>query len=101
LTDEGLALVLKPPRELTTGKVDFPPDVAFEIRSPGDRPSQEGGKRKDYQESGVTQVWIDLEKRLTEVVYSDRPPQCFSEDQAPLIDQARGLSLDLRSLYLT
>ncbi len=101
LTSAGLARVFVPPRELTTAKIDFPPDVAFEIRSSSDMSSQVQGKCKDYQESGVIQVWIDLEKPLTEVIYPDRPPQYFSEDQALVIDQPLGLSLDLRSLYLT
>jgi len=100
LTEAGLVHALVPPRELSTAKIDFPPDVAFEIRSPSDRSRQVEGKHKDYEESGVIQVWIDLERRLTEVIYPERPPQYFSESQIPLIHQPAGLSLDLRSLYL-
>lgn len=100
-TDAGIACVVVPPRDLNTAKIDYPPDVAFEIRSRSDRSSQVQGKRMDYQESGVIQVWIDLENRLTEVIYPNHPPQYFSEDQALVIDQPVGLSLDLRSLYLT
>ena len=83
-------------------KADFPPDVAFEIHSPTDSPLDVGArhgvplpdaifethcdspgqiqrKRKDYQESGVIQVWFDLERRLVELIYPDRPLQYFEE----------------------
>ncbi len=80
-------------------KIDFPPDVAFEIYSPSDRPGQIQAKRKEYQESGVIQVWIDLEKRLVEVIYPNRPPQYFQEDQPLTIDTLPGFSLDLKALY--
>lgn len=80
-------------------KADFAPDVAFEIHSPSDSPSQIQRKRKDYQESGVVQVWFDLEKRLVELVYPDRPLQYFEENQALVIDTVPGFSLDLRELY--
>src|SRR5271167_832280 len=84
---------------ITSEKIDFPPDVAFEIHSPSDRPGQVQAKRKDYQESGVIQVWIDLEKRLVELIYPDRPLQYFSQGEALVIDKLSGFSLDLRTLY--
>ena len=65
-------------------KADFAPDVAFEIYSPGDTPSQLQYKRKDYQESGVIQVWIDLDKRLVELICPD--PHLGSEAAAPVHD---------------
>jgi Uma2 family endonuclease len=80
-------------------KADFAPDVAFEIHSPSDRPGQIQAKRKEYQESGVIQVWIDLEKRLVELIYPDRPPQYFQEDQPLIIDTLPGFFLDLTTLY--
>jgi Uma2 family endonuclease len=80
-------------------KADFAPDVAFEIYSPTDSPSQIQRKRKDYQESGVVQVWFDLDKRLVELIYPDRPLQYFEENQALVIDTVPGFSLDLRELY--
>jgi len=80
-------------------KIDFAPDVAFEIHSPSDRPGQIQAKRREYQESGVTQAWIDLEKRLVELIYPDRPLQYFQEDQPLIIDKLPGFSLDLKTLY--
>ena len=73
--------------------------MPFEILSPGNRPSQIQRKRKDYQESGVVQVWIDLEKRLVELIYPDRPLQYFQEDQALVIDKLPGFSLDLKAIF--
>ncbi len=80
-------------------KADFPPDVAFEIHSPSDSPSSIQRKRKDYQESGVVQVWFDLERRLVELIYPDRPVQYFEEGQVLVIDTVPGFSLDLKQLY--
>jgi len=80
-------------------KIDFAPDVAFEIHSPSDRPGQIQAKRREYQESSVIQVWIDLEKRLVELIYPDRPLQYFQEDQPLIIDKLPGFSLDLKTLY--
>ena len=73
--------------------------MAFEIYSPGDTPSQLQYKRKDYQQSGVIQVWIDLDTRLVELIYPDRPLQYFQEDQALVIDTLPGFSLDLKALF--
>ena len=80
-------------------KADFPPDVAFEIHSPSDSPSSIQRKRKDYQESGVVQVWFDLDKRLVELIYPERPLQYFEETQVLKIDIVPGFSLDLKHLY--
>lgn len=80
-------------------KADFAPDVAFEIFSPSDSPSQIQRKRLDYQQSGVIQVWFDLEKRLVELIYPDRPLQYLHEDQVLTIDGVPGFSIDLKSLF--
>jgi Uma2 family endonuclease len=78
---------------------DFAPDVAFEILSPSDSPSHIQRKRLDYQQSAVIQVWFDLEKRLAELIYPDRPLQYYQKDQALTIDAVPGLSLDLKELF--
>ena len=88
-----------PGGRVSGAKIDFAPDVAFEIYSPGDTPSQLQYKRKDYQESVAIQVWIDLDKRLVELIYPDRPLQYFEEDQALVIDKLPGFSLDLKTLF--
>jgi Uma2 family endonuclease len=80
-------------------KADFAPDVAFEIHSPSDTASYIQRKRKDYQESGVVQVWFDLEKRLVELIYPDRPLQYFEESQVLVIDTVPGFALDLKQVY--
>ena len=80
-------------------KADFAPDVAFEILSPTDSASQIQRKRLDYQQSGVIQVWFDLEKRLVELIYPDRPLQFYREDQVVTIDVLTGFSLDLKDLF--
>jgi Uma2 family endonuclease len=80
-------------------KADFPPDIVFEIISSADSASQMARKRKDYQESGIIQVWIDPHRRLVELVYPDRPAQYFAEDQPLAIDKLPNFSLDLRALF--
>jgi Uma2 family endonuclease len=78
---------------------DFAPEVAFEVNSPSDKPSEIQSKRKDYQQSGVIQVWIDPEKRLVELVYPDRPLEYFQEGQALIIATFPDFSLDLKDLF--
>ena len=73
--------------------------MAFEIYSPGDTLSHIQHKRKDYQQSGIIQVWIDLDTRLVELSYPDRPLQYFQEDQALVIDRLPDFSPDLKSLF--
>ncbi len=80
-------------------KADFAPDVAFEILSPSDGPSQIQRKRLDYQQSGVIQVWFDLENRLVELICPDRAPQYFEQSQVLVIDTIPAFSLDLKQLY--
>jgi Uma2 family endonuclease len=78
---------------------DFAPNVAFEILSPSDSPSHIQRKRLDYQQSAVIQVWFDLEKRLVELIYPDRPLQYYHGDQTLTIDAVPGFSLDLKELF--
>jgi len=80
-------------------KAEFAPDVAFEILSPSDSPSEIQRKRLDYQQSGVIQLWFDLEKRLVELIYPDRPLRYFDEHQVLTIDAVPGFSLDLNDLF--
>ena len=80
-------------------KADFPPDLLFEIISSGDTASQMARKRKDYQESGIIQVWIDPQRRLIELIYPGRPVRYFEEGQPLVIDMLPGFSLDLRTLF--
>jgi Uma2 family endonuclease len=80
-------------------KADFPPDIVFEIISSGDAASQLFRKRKDYQESGITQVWIDPQRRLAEIIDPGRPVQFFEEGQPLGIDKLPDFLLDLRTLF--
>src|SRR5579862_84561 len=77
----------------------FPPDIVFEILSAADSTSRIQRKRKDYQESGVIQVWINPKKRLAELIYPDRPAQFYSEEQPVVIDKLPEYSLNLKDLF--
>jgi len=80
-------------------RADFAPNVAFEIHSPSDKPSEIQSKRRDYQQSGVIQVWIDPDKRLVELVYPNRPLEYFQEGQPLIIAGLTDFSLDLKDLF--
>ena len=88
-----------PEGKVSDAKADFPPDIVFEIISSGDTASQTARKRKDYQESGVIQVWIDPQRHLVEVVYPDRPAQYAEESQLLVIDKLPGFALDLHTVF--
>jgi Uma2 family endonuclease len=78
---------------------EFAPDVAFEVYSSSDNPSEIQSRRKDYQQSGVIQVWIDPERRLVELVYPDRPLVYFQEGQPLILAGLTDFALDLRDLF--
>ena len=99
MPDASLVRRARFPGDQMPVKADFAPDVAFEIHSPTDSPGQIQRKRKDCQESGVVQVWFDLERRLVELIYPDRPLQYFEEHQVLVIDTLPDFSLDLKDLY--
>jgi Uma2 family endonuclease len=90
-----------PGGRVTVNMAGFAPDVAFEILSPSNTPSYIQRKRKDYQDSGVIQVWIDTDLRLVEVMYTDRPSCYFQEGQTLVIDTLRQFCLDLNRLFST
>jgi len=88
-----------PDKKIPATPAGFPPDVAFEVLSPGESVSQIQRKRQDYQESGVVQVWIDAERRRAELIQPDRPLQYFDESQPLAIDKLAGFALDLKNLF--
>jgi Uma2 family endonuclease len=88
-----------PDGKIPDAKADFPPDIVFEILSSGDTESRIQRKRKDYQESGVIQVWINPIKRIAEVIYPDRPAQYYGEDEPLVIDKLPDFSLNLKDLF--
>jgi len=88
-----------PDRKIPAGPADFPPDVAFEVYSPGDTAAQIARKRRDYQDSGVIQVWIDAEKRLVELVEPGRPSRYFEPGQPLTIEKLPDFALDLQALF--
>ena len=99
MPDASLVRRARFPEKKIPVRADFAPDVAFEILSPSDSPSQIQRKRLDYQQSEVIQVWFDLEKRLVELIYPDRPLQYYREDDTLTIDAVPGLSIDLKDLF--
>lgn len=85
--------------EILPTRAEFPPDVAFEILSPSWSPSEVQRKRQDYLESGVTQVWIDPEKRLIELIETDRPLRFFQAQQPLVISRLSGFQLIPEDLF--
>jgi Uma2 family endonuclease len=99
MPDASLVRRARFPKGQIPVKADFAPDVAFEILSPSDSPSQIQRKRLDYLQSGVIQVWVDCEKRLVELIYPDRPLQYLHEHQVLTVDAVAGFSIDLKDLF--
>jgi Uma2 family endonuclease len=75
------------------GRAQFAPEVAFEILSPSQTPSEIQSKRRDYMESGVIQVWIDPEKRSIELIEPDQPLRYFQGSQPIVIFRLPGLQV--------
>jgi Uma2 family endonuclease len=80
-------------------KADFPPDVAFEIISPGNTAREIQSKRRDYLDSGVIQVWIDLEDCSAELVQPDRSPRFFDQEETLVIDSPPEFGLEMSTLF--
>ena len=78
-------------------KAEFAPDVAFEIISPGNTAREIQSKRQDYLDSGVVQVWIDLDDGSVELVEPGQAPRFFSREEALGISSLPGFTLELES----
>ena len=77
------------------------PDLAVEIRSPGDRPAEIRDKVRDYLACGVRLVWVVDPRRQTVVAYSpDAPPVLHGPaDFLDGADVLPGFSCPVRSLF--
>jgi len=82
------------------GPTPFPPDVAFEIRSPGDKASDVERKRYLYYLNKVTQVWVDPETETVEVVSPNRPVRYFGPGETAVVEELAGFGMDLFPLHL-
>lgn len=77
------------------GPTPFPPDVAFEVYSPGDKASDVERKRRLYHLNRVTQVWVDPETETVEVISPNRPVRYFGPGETAVIDEFPRLELNL------
>jgi Uma2 family endonuclease len=77
-----------------------PPDLAVEIRSPGDRTSAVQAKVAEYPARGVRLVWVVDPRRQQVKSYSpDRPPAIHSiDDMLDAADVIPGFTCELRLL---
>ena len=80
---------------LPEGPVPFPPDVAFEVISPGDTWAEIQSKRRDYKKNGVVQVWVDPEERTVEVISPTHGSRTFGEGETVVIEELPGLEMNL------
>ena len=80
---------------VSRGPVPFPPDVAFEVRSPGDKASDVEKKRYLYYLNKVTQVWVDPETETVEVVSPNHPVRYFGTEETVVIEELPGFGMDL------
>ena len=83
------------------GFFDGPPDLAVEVRSPGDRRGEIASKVAQYLESGVRMVWvIDTDARSLTVYTPEGPPLVLREgDLLNGGDVVPGFRCDLRQIF--
>jgi Uma2 family endonuclease len=77
------------------GPVPFPPDVAFEVCSPGDKASDVERKRRLYYLSKVIQVWVEPETETVEVVSPNSPVRYFGSGETAVIEELAGFEMKL------
>jgi Uma2 family endonuclease len=77
------------------GPAPFPPDVAFEVISPGDTWEHIQLKRRIYRTKGVVQVWVDPLERQVEVISPKRGSRTFAEGQTATVEELPGFELYL------
>jgi Uma2 family endonuclease len=79
-----------------------PPDLAVEIKSPGDRPSEIRAKVSDYLARGVRLVWVVDPKALTVTAHRpESPPVVHGPDDALAAgDVLPGFSSLVRRLFV-
>ena len=82
-----------------SGPAPFAPDIAFEVLSPGDTRDEVQGKRQDYYESNVVQVWLDPGRETAEAISPNRPAQFFRGDQVMTIPELPDFRLELKALF--
>ena len=80
---------------IPNGPTPFPPDVAFEVRSPGDDASDVERKRYLYYLNKVTQVWVDFDTEIVEVVSPIRPARYFGPEETVVVEELPGFGMNL------
>jgi Uma2 family endonuclease len=78
-----------------TGPAPFPPDVAFEVCSPGDKASDVERKQRLYHVNGVVQVWVDFQTETVEVISPNRPVRFLGPGETATIEELPGCELNL------
>ena len=81
------------------GPVPFPPDVAFEVCSPGDKASHVERKRYLYYLNKVIQVWVDPQTETVEIVSPNRPVRYFGPEETIVIEELPGFVMNLFPLW--
>jgi Uma2 family endonuclease len=77
------------------------PDLAVEIRSPGDRASEIRGKVDNYLTRGVSLVWVIDPKKKTVAVYQQHSPSktLGVNDVLDAGDVVAGFSCPVRRIF--
>ena len=78
-----------------------PPDLAVEIRSPGDRAAMIGAKVRDYLERGVLIVWVVDPKKKTVTVHrgESQPVTLGMDDELDAGEVVPGLTCAVRRFF--
>lgn len=90
-----------PPSGLPDAYWSGPPDLAIEVRSPGDRPSLIREKIEDYLTRGVTLIWLVDPKEQTVTAYRRLSPPVVhgTDDTLSGEDLVPGFTCPVRKIF--
>jgi Uma2 family endonuclease len=90
-----------PAGDMPRGFISGPPDLAVEVLSPDDRPSEIAAKVNEYLTSGVRLVWVlDPDERTVTAHHRLRAPVTFGiDDTLDALDVVPGFTCPLHEVF--
>ena len=85
---------------LSTGYTPGPPDLAVEVRSPGDRRGKVGRKATMWLDFGIRSLWlVNPAKRTVEVFHADGQRWLFHEHDELVDDTVPGFRVRVSKIF--
>jgi Uma2 family endonuclease len=102
LRPDVCVLLAEKARQLDRRRIPIPgaPDLAIEVISPSERPSESLGKVRSYLQHGTAEVWqVYPESRVLEIYKGENGRSTLSADQQVTTDLLAGFSVPLSSFF--